>query len=1113
VKQPILWSIDTMALCVVVAVIAAVPLACAATAPDLLSNGFHHPPQAARPQVWWHWMSGNVTAEGARLDLAWMHRVGIGGVHAFAGGQMEPTVVAKPVPFMSDAWKSIYRSAVGQANGYGMDVTIAGSPGWSQSGGPWVQPAQGMKKYVWSTTEVVGGQASPIVLSAPPTATGPFGAVEKTSDIGNTVGHVIASGNGPVVAFPSPDAAAPAASSHGSMRGDLPGLAHLSADLSRQVSLPIAVSGDTWIQVGYTQPVDMQTLVLAVSPFPAIDILASDDGITFRDVRQVPQDDAEQPAQQQTIQFARTHARIFRVRFLAHKPWRVLGGVDWPIKEPKALSIRRLDFLPTARIDHFEAKSGFQSVVDPATLARAGNIPGIDPDKVIDLTSRMKPDGTLDWTPPPGRWTILRFGWSLTGALNGPAEASATGLEVDKLDPAAVSDYVRQLFDLYSGQAGIRTGATGITGLLCDSWEAGVANWTPGLLREFRRRRKYDLTPWLPTLAGYTVGDGARSDAALFDFRQTLKDMVVDNYYQLLARATHQRGMAFYTEVQGDTPRAISDGMTAKARADIPTGEYWYRPFAAVEGQPSLVADLQESASAAHLYGHRLVAAESLTVAAETDMWGFSPAMLKVVADRIFAYGVNRILIHESHLQPFVDRKPGLTLGSFGMTFNRNETWAEQAGPFVDYLARTSFLLQQGHYVADVAYFYGEEENLTQRFELHPNHDVPDGYHFDYINPEALLTMLAVRDGRIVTPGGMSYRVLYLPGYVNRVTLPLLKRIQVLVNEGAVLVARKPSGGLGLQSADSDVMKLADAIWRSGGTTAVGKGRVYADGNLDAALQAEGIAPDIDAGASNSRLLSLHRRTDDADLYFLSNESGQPLASPVTFRVQGKRAQWWSSDDGSIRPLSFVQHDGSTTVDITLPAQSAGFVVFRTPTTQASYRTTPLSTLATWPVPPHWLLSFPATFSHGTTQRLDGLLDWSRSSDSDIRYFSGTAVYRQTIKLPRSVRAPGTRLLLNLGDVREVATVLVNGQKVGTAWHAPYQLDVSHVLRPGNNDIELRVTNLWVNRLVGDKQPGAVAKAYAPNSSYTANVPLRPSGLLGPVDVVQVTGGEGEQGR
>ena len=347
--------------------------------------------------------------------------------------------------------------------------------------------------------------------------------------------------------------------------------------------------------------------------------------------------------------------------------------------------------------------------------------------EVVDLTNRLRSDDTLDWTPPPGHWTILRIGYSLTGQTNGPAEAASTGLEVDKLDAGLVRKYMEHYLGLYSAATEGKLGDAGVQNVLTDSWEAGVQNWTPTMLSQFKARRGYDPTPYLPVLAGRVVDGAQTSDRFLWDFHRTLKEMLAENHYGTLAQVLHEHKMGYYTEAQGDTPRAIGDGMTMKSRADIPTGEFWYRNFATDEGQPPLKADLEESASTAHVYGKPLAAAESLTVAAFTDPWSFSPAMLKPVIDEIFAHGINRILLHESHHQPFVDKKPGLEMGIFGQYFNRNDTWAEQAGPWVDYIARTSYLLQQGKFVADVAYFYGEDRNLTEIFLHRFNTDVPSG--------------------------------------------------------------------------------------------------------------------------------------------------------------------------------------------------------------------------------------------------------------------------------------------------------------------------------------------------------------------------------------------------
>ena len=1038
--------------------------ASASASADALLDGFRAPPQPARPQVWWHWMSGNVTEEGAKLDLEWMARVGVGGVHAFAGGGLEPSVVPNPLPFMSDGWRDAYRASVLQARAAGMDVTIAGSPGWSQTGGPWVTPTQGMKKYGWTTTQVEGGRRLQFPLAAPPSTTGPMLAIVRERSFLEAGGKApVRRGDGPVVAFRTPSATV-LTPRYSSPQGTLDGLADAPADLGRAVKLPVVAGQGAQVDVDLGTPRPITALTLAVGPLPGFEVLASDDGRTFRSLRRLPQDGNEHPAPQQTIALPATTARYFRVRFDAPRIWRRLPDMpsSFPSRKPAdSLDLRLLRLETDPRIDRFESKAGFQPTVEREAGFMQPSVAGIVPDKVIDLTNRLRADGTLDWTPPAGKWTILRFGWSLTGQTNGPAEASATGLEVDKLDAAAVQVYVDALFAMYRDKGGNPLGRGGIDGLLTDSWEAGVQNWTPAILADFRRLRGYDPVPWLPVLAGHVVGDTRRSDAFLFDFRQTLKDLVVANHYEVLAKTAHANGMTYYTEVQGDTPRAISDGLAAKARSDIPTGEFWYRPFATDPGQPSLVADLKEAASAAHVYGKPLVAAESMTVAAGNDPWAFSPAMLKPVADEIFAHGVNRILVHDSHMQPFVDRKPGLSLAFFGQFFNRNDTWAEQAKPWVDYLARTSWMLQQGRFVADVAYFYGEEENLTQRFEHKGETDVPAGYGFDYVGPEALLTKLSVRGGRLVTDSGMAYRVLYVPGDVTRMSLPVLNRLDALVRAGAVVVARKPTAGLGMASTDAAVVRAADALWgMAAGPRGVGHGRIYAGVTLAEALAAEHVIADVQAPAGIP-LLTLHRRTDDADIYFVSNRTDAASATQVAFRTTGKVPEWWSAEDATTRPLSYVQAGDITRVTLPMVAHDAGFVVFRHASAATSLTVSAPQVVATQPLEGAWNVEFEAGRGAPAMARFATLADWTGNADARIRYFSGAATYRKTVKVAATSLAAGQRTMLDLGDVRELATVTVNGVRVATAWHAPYRVDVTNALRPGENRLEVEVVNLW----------------------------------------------------
>lgn len=1095
---------------------AAQPLPQAPAPGSTLDERFLNPPNAARPRVWWHWIGGNVSREGARLDLEWMQRIGIGGFHAFTGelSIKAPLVVPKRVPFMSPEWKEAMRDALQFARPTGMEVGIAGSPGWSHTGGPWVPAEDGMKKYVWSETRVQGGAPFTGTLAAPPGVSGPFQGIALT---GRGAKGPQLYRDARVIAFltPTAEAAAGQPSLTASNAADLAPIR--TGGVSRTIKLPATgPNGSAWIEARYPAPAGLSGVTLALPAGARVEVQAEQGG-TFRTIATSTvesQAESAHPLVQQTIAVAPTRAAAFGVLlFPIEQPVRGPLGPEPqapPAPAASSVEISNVEFLTGARVNRFEAKAGFQPTLgreDYPTPAAPGAIPVKG---VIDLTARLRADGRLDWTPPKGNWTVLRLGWSLTGRTNNPAEPEATGLEVDKFDPAAVRRYIDRYLAMYQEATGSEFGPKGIQTLLTDSWEAGVQNWTPKIGEEFHKRRGYDLTPYLPVLAGRVVGSAEISDRFLVDFRRTLEEMVADNHQKVLAEALHARGMVYYTEVQGDTPRAIADGMTVKSRSDIPTAEYWYRAFTAGPGQYSLKADMEEAASAAHVYGKPLAAAESLTVAALNDPWAFSPRMLKPVADEIFAHGINRIIYHESYHQPLVDKKPGLFLGLFGQFFNRNDTWAEDAKPWIDYLARTSQMLQEGRYVADVAYFYGEERNLTELFRWGPNTDVPSGYRYDYINPEALLTLLSVRESRLVTPSGMDYRVLYVPSHVTRWSLPALRKLRDLVAAGAVVVAPKPVGGIGLADSDAEVRKIADQVWGAGSANgrAFGKGRVYARADLAPVMAERAIAPDFTyAGTgANSRLLTLHRRSADADIYFISNQQAQAETLEASFRVAGKVPELWRAETGESEPLSYRLDGGRVVTPLKLEPYEAAFVVFRR-AAQAPQRTvftgktTELRALAG-----PWTVSFEPGRGAPASATFDKLISWPESADPGIRYFSGGATYAQTLDVPGDWLISGRKVQLDLGDVKELAVISVNGKVVSTAWHAPYKVDLTGALRPGANRLEIKVVNLWPNRLIGDKQPGAKPVAFAPQSSYRANSPLLPSGLLGPVRILAVDG-------
>lgn len=1092
---------------------------------DQLLDGFESPPQEARPRLWWHWMGGNISEEGARLDLEWMQRIGIGGVHAFSGGKLPtPAIVKPPKPFMSGEWQKIFSQSLTQAHGAGMEFGIAASPGWSETGGPWVAPADGMKKYVWSETVVEGGRPFRGQLPSPPSVIGPFQGVEEKTTAA-AVPPTAAYGDAAVIAFPTPRAERTAGLPEWNGPAGPADLGGLASPVmgGGSFKLPLAPDGSV-LEARFPAPVQIGALVIGVREGARVALQVERagrwDNVTEAMI-EASSDQESHPAPQETLSFTPVKASHFRLRLLPlNAEARTAVSRLRPQSRQKQFTITRLALQGGGRVNGFEAKAGFQSTIpgDAGPSVPVARADAVAPSKVIDLTGRLRPDGTLDWTPPAGSWTVLRFGWSLTGAVNAPAEPGATGLEVDKYDPAAVTRYLDTYLGMYDRASGNRLGPDGVQSVLTDSWEAGVQNWTPRILEEFRARRGYDATPYLPVLTGRIVGSSALSEAFLFDFRSTLKDMAADNHHAVLARTFKARGMRYYAEAQGDFPRAIADGMTLKARADIPTAEYWYRPFATIEGQPPLRADLQEAASVAHIYGKPYAAAEALTVGAVTDPWSFSPAMLRPVADQIFARGINRLLLHESLQQPLVDAKPGSTLFIFGQNFTRNESWAEQAKPWIDYLSRTSYLLQQGQYVADIAYFYGEERSLTEQFLYRLDKDVPDGFGYDYVNPEALLTLLSVRDGRIVTQSGMSYRILYIPGRIRHYSLPVLRKIRDLVKDGAVLVASPPQGGLGVMSPDAEVQRLAAEIWGGKGP---GRGRVYT--SLDQALAAERISPDVsfksgddsgddsgnDKGDDRGELLSLHRRTADSDIYFISNQDDRAKDLWATFRVNGRVPEMWKADSGATAPVSYRQLAGGTDTRLKLDAHESAFIVFRKAAAQQAWDAPEprFAQLATLDGP--WRLSFEAGRGAPAAATFGKLTSWTDSADAGIKYFSGTARYERTLDADPDWFRPGRKIRLDLGEVRDLANVTVNGTSLGILWHAPYSIDIEKALKPGKNRIEISVTNLWPNRLIGDKQPGAKPVAFAPSSPYRADSPLLPSGLLGPVHIVGVDAGDG----
>jgi hypothetical protein len=1095
-----------------------------------LEKGFRNPPESAKPRVWWHWMNGNISKEGIRADLEWMKRIGIGGFQNFDAGLASPQIVPKRLIYMTPEWKDAFHFTARLADSLGLEMAIAGSPGWSESGGPWVPPSQAMKKVVWSETRIDGGKPFSDTLPKPPSTTGRFQNIAggfSRSDPSQKIPEFYA--DAAVVAYKIPDndlslseLGAKVSSSGGKF--DLKSLT--DGDLSKSTLLPAAKPDQkAWIQFEFNKPETIQALTIVNTEtgmnFPgsrgqvAVRALeASDNGRQFKSVFDMPQGGPIES----TFSFAPVSARFFRVSFKTPVPPVINGSAapsnipTPPPAQPSGINISEIVLHTAALVNRFEDKAGFSSA---SRLYKSGltSVPdneAVKKSEIIDLTSKMKPDGTLEWTPPAGRWAILRFGYSLTGHQNSPASPEATGLEVDKLNAGYVKAYFDNYLDQYKNATEGLMGKRGLKYIITDSWEAGVQNWTDSMMTEFSKRRGYDLLPWLPVLTGRIVESSEASERFLCDFRKTIGELTAQNHYDQLTEILHNRGMGRYTESHEAGRAFIGDGMEVKRKADIPMSATWTP--GGPEGDPNSVvltgykADVRESASVAHIYGQNLVAAESMTARGNT--WAFSPERLKPTADMELACGLNRFVIHTSVHQPVSDKVPGLGLGPYGQWFTRHETWAEEAKPWTTYLARNSFMLQQGKFVADILYYYGEDNNITALFG-NTLPDIPSGYSYDFANSDVILHALSYENGLFMTPGGTSYQLLVLDQNSQSMPLSVLLKIKTMVESGAIVAGPKPIDSPSLSDDQIEFQRVVNQLWKTEkGESIVGLGKVYSGLTVAEVLAAMKIQPDFNftKPSETTNLLYVHRRLAKADIYWVNNRNNRVENLEADFRIEGKEAEIWHPETGKIEKASYKIEGGRTTVPLKLEPDDAIFVVFRKNAVNSSFTAPQITENNLAALDGAWDVRFQPNRGAPEKITLDTLSSWSDNGDAGVKYFSGTGTYTKKIQVPDSWFKKGERIWIDLGVVKNIADITINGKNIGIVWKKPFRADVTDALKKGENILELKITNLWVNRLIGDQQPGIAKKyTYTTQAFYMADSPLLPSGLLGPVQIISLS--------
>lgn len=1001
-----------------------------------LEAGFLVPPHAAKPHTWYHLMNGNVTKAGITRDFEALAEAGFGGVQMFDAGCNIPP---GGLDFNSPAWFDMFRHAAAEARRLGLEICIPNCSGWSSSGGPWNPPSNGMKRVVWSEKRVKG----------------PFRFHERlpreTDDHGFYADIA-------VLAFPTPPAEL----------ATFPGVKTTIGEGSFTLSsdAPFTARGCSYRLGFWWHWNGAATLKVEVS----------DDGMEFRPLETYRETLSHLAGIETSFRY---HAFPRPVTARAIRVTVVESTVKVSVEEAHPENRRVLADL--------KAKTfGMRQEVPCETLAA-------QPDQVVglasvrDLTANLAADGTLDWEVPEGEWTVLRLGFVCTGVKNHPASKYGVGLEIDKLSAAAMDYHFEQYVARLCRTLGPLAGKveSGFNNVLVDSYEVGSQNWTQGLEHEFRKRRGYDLTPYLPVFARHVVGGVEESERFLEDFRRVVADLFAENYAGKLAAKCREYGLMCSLEPYGNCP---SDNLQYGQYVDIPMTEFW---SAAANPYDPKDGNAQFASYIAHVWGKPICATESFTASpsATAGRWMTTPFSIKAQGDLAFADGINRLIYHRFTHQPWADDKylPGMTMGRWGMHLDRTQTWWPYAKPFFRYQARCQYLLQRGTFVADALFFAGEDApneggNVGHEGKGRIAYSLPEGYAWD-VCPTDAMHALKVEDGEVVVPGGVRYRLLVMPEVVA-MTPRMLKTVRRLQDAGATIVwTKKPVRAPGLQfgaAGDSEVRRLADEVFAKGVCSV----------SPAEALRRLGIPPQAEALAlpkDVKRLNWIHRREADADWFFVAMPNRDESEVEVAFRVRGREPEIWDAETGEMKSAAVWRTEGERTV-VRVPFNICGskFVVFRKPTermrSDAASARQPEPTVTE--VVGSWEVSFPNGFLPNALAKgvdktvvFEKLGSWSERPEEGVRYFSGTAVYRKQVQVPAGL-PKGTRLVLDLGEVREVAEVTVNGRTFDALWRPPFRVDITDAVTNGTADLSIRVANLWANRLIGDD------RLYAPDCEW-----------------------------
>lgn len=1058
--------------------------------------GFEHPQDSTRTKVWWFHGETETTRAGITADLEAYREQGVGGVVYYdqTHGQCEGTLEA-----FSPKWWGMLLFASQEAERLGLTFEVHASNGYV-SGGPWITPELGMQRLTATDTVVCGGQNLEFSLPVPESSSGYYKDVavmavpfeEKTGEDSRMLN--------PLITCNLPDIDAGTCFSLSKKLTQIPAQktgesVYITLDFwkeftARSITYEMGAKGKATTSATNVPAPPSNTFVgTGYRILPDVgELEVSDDGIHYNPVCDLkPLYRAHSNWRQRTLAFPTVAGRYFR-----------LNLHDWyEADEPdKTLNIGRVLLSSRACVDRWEEKAALYSeYIDCDRTPAYQKAEIINQDQIIDLTAQVDSCGILCWrNVPEGKWLVMRFAHVPTGARIKHGRKNLIGLECDRMSEVAAevqwNNYFKRIADSIQAHGGA------LAGMAMDSHEAGSQNWTPGFEKEFMRLRGYDLKRYLPVLAGYVVQSSKLSDAFLYDVRRTVADLVSEKYYGTFQRLCQERKMTYTAQATGNALCLVADQIQAKGRVQKPQGEFW-----AIH--PDGNYDIKESASAAHIYGKPIASAEAFTDAKFYHSLGY----IKQLADYAYCYGINEFVVCASAYQPWLDRYPGNTGGGRHYCLNRNNTFWTYSRDFWDYQSRCAYMLRQGMPVVDLCLYLGE--NAPVKILTYRLPELPEGFDFDAFTTDALLSRMDVRNGCIMLPDGMSYRMMVLPRN-GEVTLEALHKIASLVKKGAVAYGTRPkrSGAKCDLEHKDEYKELVNAIWGEmevpQGSNRYGEGTVYWGMSLADAVKEAGMTADV-AVPDNRKFYYAHRKLRDGEIYFLDNHEDTALTHTFTFRCRGKSVELWNPVTGKRYALQGDETvDGGTAVSLQMAARESFFVVFND---KKSAEELPLKkwdnlTEEIKRIEGDWMVEFDERRGGPGKVTFSELTDWTAHTDYRIKYYSGTAVYRKSLTV--DTVAPREQCMLRFNKLGDAARVVLNGKEVGTLWCSPWEIDITGKVKAGENELEIYVVNSLMNRMIGDSMlPEKERVTYCATPVATPEDALVPSGIIGEVQFVR----------